>query len=326
MAPPKLAATTVATYKEKELSTSIGGHKFNGAHQRSIEYLRGMDTFLSKARLLPFAVGTVSIVIRDFTSVRIYNDERTTHNGTMDANTAPNGNPFQDPLTPSGQAPQAASSDPLSVDDLEVEFNAHAWAAADENQYSHLPVDDDPFDGTSTSPPPAPTTGNAPTSTADSQLQSLFSDENEGLRYLHLHRESQRNGHGLKHPFLRLRKPVPSELLPFMYTDVPGLPGVVQLNVHIVVTGQEDCFGNRCDGNVNAYFHHVTADVFTSNIVTLYDIVVASLAGSAHSWARNPLVCPQDRGDILWRKLLQKYKPRTIFRPAARSSRQSATD
>jgi hypothetical protein len=209
-----------------------------------------MDTFLSKVRLLPYAVGTVSIVIRDASAVHIYKPNAgATSTVEENATHATDGNPFQGDYATSTASHPPTTSAPLHASELQTEFSPEAWANADENQYAHLSVHDDPFGGDAddTPPPPPPVqssdhTGAGNTTASTSQLRSLFSDEQEGQRYLHLHREAQRNGHGVKHPFLMLHKPVPVELLPFMYTDVPALPGVVQLNVHIAVTGRNDSF------------------------------------------------------------------------------------
>ena len=121
MAPPKLAATTAVAYKEKDLATAIGGHTFNGAHQRSIEYLRGMDTFLSKVRLLPYAVGTVSIVIRDASAVHIYKPNAgATSTVEENAMHATDGNPFQGEYATSTASHPPTTSPPLHASELQT--------------------------------------------------------------------------------------------------------------------------------------------------------------------------------------------------------------
>jgi hypothetical protein len=207
--------------------------------------------------------------------------------------------------------PDFAQSPPVLFGDDPFSFSGEEKDSSpfDENPpYSDL--------GNTSSVPSGNTSGvpSGNTTATAAQIAPLFSDEDEGKRGLQLHRHHQRCGQSALRPHRRLHRPVPSDLMTFMFTDVPGMPGVVQLNVHVAVPGQMDSFGNLADKTTNAFTHHVTASVFTANVTTVYNILIASVTGSVLTWARNPLVAPKGRGDILWPKMLQRYRPKTIFK------------
>jgi hypothetical protein len=70
MAPPEMVAMAPVTYREKDLLNEIGGQKFSGNHHRSLDYIQGIETILSKLLLLPYASGVASVIVLGNVPVR----------------------------------------------------------------------------------------------------------------------------------------------------------------------------------------------------------------------------------------------------------------
>ena len=270
MAPPMMAALHQAAYREKDLLNKLGGHKFTGNHTRSTEYIFGMNASFSELQLTPFATGVASIIVNDGTpAVRFADASNATSN-------TPNSPPHK-----ATTAKDETTTSPLTmghlggnIDSSPSTFDAGPFVDANVfDQLSGEEKDDPDHHGRS----------DGDVTASESQFRSLFSDEDEGQRGLNLHRQQRQNGIRGKTQHRVLFLPVPTELMQYMYSLIAGSTSSVLLNVHIAVTGSSDVFGNPVSGSPNAFFHQVSADLYTRNITTVYNMILASCSGSVQS-------------------------------------------
>ena len=102
---------------------------------------------------------------------------------------------------------------------------------------------------------------------------------------------------------------LPSQLPSFMRTEVPE--GYVCL-LNVVHPNQPDRYGNvNIDGTPSPYLHHVHIDVFLDNALLVYTLMTKAMTGDALDRAKNEILSPKGRGDILYGNIILFYRPRS---------------